>query len=138
MFFIGFWFLMAIVLYFMRPKRNLPQGKGHDGVVSTIQLFMSIQTIGLNNLIYNINGLMAWDDFTFCFIVPGTKPRSTRTHGLITPQSNLRKIAKLNVNQPIMINLHQVNPYTPLCYELQNNWNYKLAIDSWNILTTIL
>lgn len=30
MFFIGFWFLMAIVLYFLRPKRAVPPGKGHD------------------------------------------------------------------------------------------------------------
>jgi len=30
MLFIGFWFLFAIVLYFMRPNRSVPPGKGHD------------------------------------------------------------------------------------------------------------
>jgi len=31
MFFVGFWFLLAVVLFFLRPKSRTPPGKGHEG-----------------------------------------------------------------------------------------------------------
>ncbi|CAG7732989.1 unnamed protein product [Allacma fusca] len=31
MFFIGFWFLMAVILFFLRPKTSVPAAKGRDG-----------------------------------------------------------------------------------------------------------